>query len=564
MAAKRPKGTADELGFGLVRDGARGAATKEIIERSQLRAASILQGMIPEQRAMAMDPNTLVSACCPRRAGKSYCAVSTALAVGEAKPHSVVLLISLTLKASKRIYWHGSQSGIPFIGAKHGLNLSLNNTELRWEHENGSVGYLMAAETREQAEYMRGSEADLYIIDECKSFSPSILEELITDILMPQRMSRMGRILLIGTPGNAAVGPFWDATGRDQPYKNEHDKDVLPIRVEYGKEDPWGRPRSDLWSYHHWSLQDNYKMAHQWADALSQKRLRGWDDDHPTWRREFLGEWVPTSKGLVFSYMENKSRGQVTWRPIRTPENPCGLPADRGPWRIVFGLDLGFQDPTALAVVAYSERFNEFRHVWDFKSPHMVVDDVVHLIQETITRFGKPEMIFADTGGLGKMIVETLRSVHGIDVVAASKSEKNDHIELLNSEFHSGRAKIIPDTDLEDQLLSVAWDLSQDGKEELARLGKLREDKKIPNDLTDAFMYAFRGCYHAFAKPSGPAGPAPGTKEYLIAWEQSQYQQACREQRLARLAGGARKGPGYSDLPRGLSPPRPPSRVRIN
>ena len=547
----------DQLGFGLVKDGAKGVASAELLERSRARAAAILADMIPQQRAMAMDPNTLVSACCPRRAGKSYCAVSTALAVGEAKPYSVVLLISLTLKASKRIYWHGSQSGIPFIGQKHGLNLSLNNTELRWEHENGSVGYLMAAETREQAEYMRGSEADLYIIDECKSFSPSILDELINDILMPQRMSRMGRIILIGTPGNAAVGPFYDATGRDKPDADGN----LPIRVEYGKPDPWGRPTADLWSYHHWSLPDNYKMAHQYADALATKRRRGWDDDHPTWRREFLGHWVPTSEGLVFSYMEHKSRGAVTWNPSRSSENPTGLPEDRGPWRIVFGLDLGFQDPTALVVVAYSERHQEFRHVWDFKAPHMVVDDVVNLIQETMTRFGKPDMIFADTGGLGKMIVETLRSVHGLDIVAASKSDKNDHIELLNSEFRCGRAKIIPSTDLEDQLLSVAWDLSQDGKEELARLGKLREDKKIPNDLTDAFMYAFRGCYHHFAKAQLNTGPAKGTREYFAEWERSQYEAACREQRLARATGLGRRGPTRSSLSVGSNPPGLPLKI---
>lgn len=538
----------ESLGHALAKSGAAGQAHEELLAVSRGRARHILRDLTAVQREMVMDPNPLVSGCCPRRAGKSYSAVAAALAVGEAKPYSVVLLITLTLKSGKRTYWHGSESGVPRFSRQYGLNLKFNDNELRWEHENGSVGYIMAAETRESIEYARGIEADLYIIDECKSFSPSILAELIDDIIMPQTVSRLGRVMMIGTPGNVMSGPFWDATGRGVPALGTEGETVLPARVPYGEDDPWGRLREDLWSYHHWSMQDNTAMAHQWAKALSTKRRKGWADDHPSWRREYLGEWVQTDDGLVYNYLACKAGGDCNWVPQRTPENPTGLPKELGPWRLVFGLDLGFQDPTALVVIAYSERVAEVRHVYDFKASHMVLEDVVGLVKTAIERFGRPDAMFADTGNLGRMIVESLRMTYGISVEAAAKTDKNDHIEILNSEMKYGRVKIIPGTDLEDQLSTDAWDLSDNGKAELARMGRLKEDRKIPNDLTDAFLYAFRGCYHHFAKALQDVGPEQGSVEWYQEQEKLALDKARRQWKMEH-SPMLQRGPMSDSLP---------------
>jgi hypothetical protein len=263
-------------------------------------------------------------------------------------------------------------------------------------------------------------------------------------------------------------------------------------------------------------------MPHQWQEALDLKDLKGWGDDHPTWKREYLGHWIATADGLVYSYTGFKDNplpgpgevGRTTWRPVQTGENPTGLPVDGGPWHLVMGLDVGFNDPTALVVGAWSESHPELREVHSEKHAHLLIDDIVDLIQRNIDRFGRPETISVDTGGsLAKNFAETLVQRYGLPVLPAKKVEKNDYIELLNSDFQMGRVKIIPNSELEEQLLAVQWDLSKAGREELAHRGKLREDPSCPNDVTDAFLYMWRECHHHFARKNDP-GPAPGTLEW--------------------------------------------------
>jgi len=406
------------------------------------------------------------------------------------------------------------------LAHKYGLKIEWHNTMLRWEHENGSIGYLMGADDDDQIETLRGLEADLYIIDEAGIFAPARLRKLLTEIIAPQRASRQGRVVLIGTPGYLAKGAFWEAT-----CPKAKDEQNRPYHINFGTKDPWGRTPQDKsrpWSRHHWTLQDNRPMAHQWDEALITKEQNRWPDDHPIWRREYLGEWVDSYDGLVYRYADAKSNGGATWYPEPTKENPVGLPPEGAPWRFIGGLDIGFEEPTAFVVCAYSPRLRQLRHVWDTSRSHMVVDDVADMLTEAYTRFGSIEKIYADAGALGKMVVETLVR-RGFPIEKAEKREKWDHIELLNSALSRGEVLIVPgdhqhsedEYTLEDQLLTNAWDLSKGDRDELARTGRLREDPAIPNDTADAFLYAYRGSLHHFGQAEAVAGPAYGTPEWV-------------------------------------------------
>lgn len=520
--------------------------------RSLLRSQAILRDMNRVQQAFALDPNPRIAGLCPRRAGKSYAGCGTALAIGEAQPYSITLLISLNLKMTKRNYWHGSTSGLHTFNRKYGLGLEFNTSDLRWEHQNGSIGYLLGCDTDESLENMRGMEADLYLIDECKSFAPAVLTTLINDIIEPQRLSRNGRIALIGTPGSVLAGPFYEATN---PLCL--DDQARPYCVREGEEDAHGRPRKKLWSLHTWTMQDNTAKPDQWQGALDLKDRNGWPDDHPSWRREYLGEWVLNSDGLVFNYSDCKAaaRGSVTWVPGEsTTSNPGGLPMDKGPWRFVWGLDLGFNDPTALVVMAYSTTHRLLRQVACIKAPHMLLDDIEEMLTETAKTYGTPERIFADTGGLGKLLIETLRS-RGWAMEAAKKTDKPDAIELVNADFKAGRIQIIENTPLEHQLQTVAWDTESGSTAELRKTGRLREDKRIENDVTDAFLYAHRGCHHLFSTSAEASGPVPGTREWWDALEKADIEKARKEVRAEALAdvttgrhGGLPRGPGRSEM----------------
>lgn len=532
------------LGEALKAQGAENASWEDVCRRSRERAIAIYDNLAPKHQDVVLDPGPWISLLGCRRSGKTYLESSMALMTGEANPGSIVIIGSLTLKQLRKNFWFGAPSGIPAIAKKFGLNIRTNSSELRWEHENGSIGYLLQGETKEALEYWRGLEADLYLIDECKSFAPGVLESLIDDIISPQRMSRRGRVVLAGTPGTVFVGPFWQSTypgacpAKDVSYREEKEavqdealvaKKNIWYNVPFGTQDPWGRSSHKFWSAHKLSIQDNIKMPHQWEEAVAFKDRKQWADDHPTWRREYLGEWINTAEGLVYRYLHEKAGGRVTWEPRRTEENPTGLPKELGPWHLVFGLDLGFEDPTALVVAAWSESVREVRHVHDESHQHLTPEQVLGLLAETAQRFGTPEMVVADAAGLGKMIVAWFEE-RGIPIVKADKADKNDHIELINAEFASGNIKVIERTTLEEQLSSVQWDLSDGKKEELSKRGRLFEDKACPNDVTDAFLYLLRYCYHGFATPPAEKSE-PGSDEWFAERERNAFKKAAERVR---------------------------------
>jgi len=465
---------------------------------------------------------------------------SFALWWGETHPGSRILIISLTLKSTKENFWSGAPGGIIKQNHVYDLKLKFNHTDNVWLHENGSRGRLAGAETVADIERLRGAaaEADIAIVDECKSFSPDLLNELIRDVLEPGLMTRDGLLVLGGTPGSIPVGTFYEAT--DARARTDAGG-ITCIPVEDADGPAYKKlndtERKELWRLHTWTIQDNTAAPKQWARALGNKRRQGWTDDHPTWRREYLGEWVTDATDLVYAWAAHKHKEEyVTWRPEKkTKENPAGLPAEHGPWRYVLGIDLGYVDESALVLAAYSESLKELRHVYDFKSPGMTVDDFFDEVFAVLERFGRPDAIVADTAGGGsKMLVETLNQRYGLGIEPAKKTEKQDHIELVNSDFAAGRIKIIPGSDLAHELSGLQWDLSRESKMVLARTGRLREDPSCPNHLCDALLYLYRYSYHFWSM-----APSVGLEPYTIEWwaevEAKQVANAIKRKREGRF-----------------------------
>lgn len=515
---------------GLTADDKEQEVSAATIKRCRDRAKKMLAACCLQQRQLVLDPSPHVAALCPRRAGKTFAAAIAALITGEAKPGSISLIISLNLKQLRRLYWSGSASGLYTLAREFKLNLTFNSTYLMWEHENGSIGYLMGCEDEEQMEVMRGLEADLYVIDECKSFAPGRLQKLIDDILDPQRSSRDGRIMMIGTPGFIPAGPFYEAT-----CPLAKDAQGRPFLVPFGEKDAFGRDpvEAELWSFHTWSTKDNPhpKCQRVWRDGLRKKKAKGWPDDHPAWLREYMGQWTTGLDGLVFRY--SRVRVQCQWIPTPTPGNELGLPEEGAPWRFVGGLDLGYEAPTAFVVCAYSRRLKQFRLVHEESRRHMLLEDIVSMLADAIQRFGTIERIFVDSGNLGKTLTQTILRA-GYPVKGIEKREKLDYIELLNAGFEAGEVLIIPGGKVEEQLLTNCWKLDDEdadakGIERLARLGKLKEDDAVPNDSTDAFLYCYRGSLHMFGVVDVLPDPEPGTKEWTKLWEKRELARARKE-----------------------------------
>lgn len=469
-------------------------------------ADAIRSGLFPQQLWVLEDPSIRKAALCPRRAGKTWTAISSAFDRCLRQDYAHVVICMLTLKQAKQIYWRTMER----FAHHYGIELKWHKQDMTVKFTNGSQITLVGCESVQHIEKLRGDSYDLAIVDECKSFNPSILSELLEDVLDPALADREGTMLLIGTPGDILSGPFYWATAAYYETTDE-DGNKRPFSRTYANPEPYwaDHPPDDLyWSKHTWTKQDNIHLPNLWKQALRSKRLNKWADDNPTWLRESLGQWVPSTGSYVYRYAEMASGTNetlVNWTPNSNNSNTWGLP-DGHDWRFICGLDLGFEDDYAIVVAAYSATDGSLYHLYDWKENHKDVFHIAEEVARVLKIFGSFDAMVADAGALGELVVETLNNRWGFHFEKADKREKFDHIELMNAEFTSGRVKIIPKSGLDFELRNLQYLLGEDDdKALLARTNKLKVNPAQPNHLSDAFLYLWRYTYHHWAvKPVDP------------------------------------------------------------
>lgn len=443
-------------------------------------------------------------------------------------PSAQVVIVTLTLKSAKTIYWFEMQS----FARQFGLNLNFYINDLRIDFPNGARLMMIGAENKAQIEKLRGGKYNLVVIDEAKSYPPAVIGELIYEVVRPALLDRDGTLLMIGTPGNILSGIFFEATFPGCKKKRVVDgveSERLVSRFHSDPEQFWLDNPGMLpeWSRHSWTLADNTTTPQAWTRALLDKERAGWSDDTPSWQREYLGKWVASELAFVYSYasLMHTDPDKVCWEPNFADGNQFGLPLGED-WHYILGLDLGWEDDFAAVLGAYNPHDGILYQVWEYKDQHQDVDQIALHIMHANELAGKVDRIVADTGGLGKMVVETLNRRHGLNIQAAEKREKNDFIELLNTDYHSGRVRLLRDGDLSREKQQLQWDIGDASKAQMARTGRLKEHPACPNHLADAWLYLWRFSYH-YWQDDRPAAFEPNSIEY---WE------AHRDAAMSRLA----------------------------
>lgn len=478
-------------------------------------ADALLGSLFEQQLRAESDPNDYVAVLCPRRSGKSHFAAVKAVRVCLLTPNANVIIIGLVQKSVQRAFWRI----IDALCHGNGLVVETNKTDLSFTFENGSYLRLYGAETEDRIERLRGDEYNLAIVDEAKSFSPTVLEYLIHEVLAPAVATRDGKIVMVGTPGHIFAGEFFLSTNPGR----RRQKDGKEIGLPVGQ---WanGELVSDaLWSVHRWTMADNVKVPidpdtgipKQWLRALLDKQKKGWRDDHPAWRREYLGEWVVNEDGLVYALgaLRYEDPARVLWRPDASKTH--GLPD--GNWSFLLGIDLGYVDATAFVVVAVSDRPQEMRELHSEKHSRLELSGVRDVYQDLVRRFGGFDAVVIDAGAQGLQIHKTLQTDYGVPGIPAEKRDKQGFIQSLNSDIHAGRVKVRDGSPLCEEMTVLSYDLSNGSKEELSRKGTLREDPKQENHCSDAFLYVWRFSQHRWEADTVVEGPTPGTVEWANA-----------------------------------------------
>ena len=402
---------------------------------------SLVRSLHASQQEFFADKSKKRLGRCSRRAGKTHLAAVGLVDAAVRYPNTLVPYITLSIKNARRILW-GTLRGIE---QQYAMGMEFLENQLVVKVPNGSQIILGGCTDREEIEKFRGSAYSRCVVDESQSIKTSILEILIDDVIEAATLDLDGEIWMFGTPNASASGYFFDANLK----------------------------RTSPWKSFSWTLLDNPHLpgARDWLKRRMEEN--GWDEDDPTYRREYCGDWCRDENSLVYAFSKKRNVSEDF------PE---------GEWHYGLGIDLGFSDATALVVVAWSDTVPE-TYVLDVEKHHgLVTDDIAKRVRMLDAEYGF-DRIVCDTGGLGVMITEELNRRHSLNIEAAQKRKKFDHIELMNSDLKKGKLLVVENERtklLIDEIEILEWDHVERAK------GKWIEKSDNENHACDALLYIWR------------------------------------------------------------------------
>ena len=392
----------------------------------------------PQQVKFIRDTSRYKTAVCSRRAGKSTACAADLVDLALRKAKSNQLYITLTRGNAKRLVWKEVEN----IIQKFGLKVKANISDLSMTFENGSMIYFAGAATKDEVDKYRGFSFDKVYLDEAQSFRPYI-QELIDDVLSYAVLDRGGSIVLIGTPGPIPAGYFFDVS------------------------------HSQGWSAHRWTIFDNIFIPDVEGRLAEERKRRGITETDPVYLREALGMWVQDDDSLVFKYS-------------RTNNHYAVLPQDLV---YVFGIDIGYRDSDAIAVLGYSKVEKKVYLVEEYIKRKQDITELVNAIKSLVEKY-KPVRMEMDSGALGLKISQEIIRRHNIPVHAAEKHRKLEFIELLNDDLRTGKLMIKRESTCAQDMALVQWDIMEKERRTIS--------KGFHSDVTDAVLYGWRWCHHYF------------------------------------------------------------------
>jgi len=417
---------------------------KELKSRTNKKQFVLEDFCFPAQVAFIKDPARYKTAVCGRRSGKSTACAADLVDMAITTPKSSQLYITLTRGNAKRLVW----KEVVGICQAHDIDVKSNISDLSMLFSNGSMLYFSGAATRDEIEKYRGFSFNKVYLDEVQSFRPYI-KELIDDVLSYAVLDRAGSICLIGTPGPVPAGYFYEAS-HSEGFKNFK-----------------------------WTIFDNPHIfmktgMHPEQLLAEERKRRGITETDPSYLREALGMWVNDTDSLVFKYNESNNHYDAL------PEEDLIY---------IFGIDIGYNDSDAIAVLGYSKKNKKVYLVEEYVKRKQDITDLVVQIKKMVEKY-KPVRIEIDAGALGKKISEEIIRRHNLPVHAAEKHRKLEFIELMNDDLRTGKLMIKKSSLCAEDMALVQWDIIEKDRRTIS--------KSFHSDITDAVLYAWRYANHFF------------------------------------------------------------------
>lgn len=429
-----------------------------------------LSGNFSAQNRFVEDSARYISAQCSRRAGKSNGLALRYFRTMEKHPKSQCIYLGLTLESAREIMWPVLHE----INDKYQIGCTFLDSKLTMKHPNGATLKLFGADMKNFIKRLKGRKYPGVGIDEAQDFGTH-LQSLVDDVLTPSIADYAdGWIAVTGTPGPVPQGYFFQVT----------------------KERRYG------YSHHEWTLMDNPFMPNPQAFLADIITKREWLPNNPTLLREYRNQWVLDKQALWIQYDEATNGFR---------EFPNNIK-----WNYILGVDIGFNDADAVAVVAWSEQSPVTYLVEESVKPKQGISALITQI-ETLQKKYDAYKIIMDEGALGKKIAEDLRQRFGVPLEPADKAHKQSNVELLNDSMRLGKFKAKGDSRfaLDSYLIQIDWEKSTPKR--------IVVNKKPHSDIIDAVLYAFRESY-AYTHTEPVKKPHYGSREWAEQQTQTMFE----------------------------------------
>jgi hypothetical protein len=444
---------------------------------------AFLADLHPKQLAFVQDGARRLLACTGRRGGKTVALLYLTMRAIRRYPGATIPYIGLSREQCRKNFW----KPLVQLNARYGLGLEFNRQKYIATAPNGAEVNLIGADNESEIDKLRGDKFPLVMIDEAGSFG-SHLEELVEDALDAALGDYDGQIVMTSSPPVVPAGFFYDA--------------VTGVRAG--------------WSTHTWTVEDNSKFP-QWtgqpdwqarAKAYLVRKAAQFGPESPKFLREYLGQLTYDQTALYYKFAQE--RNTFTELPKKD-------------WRYGLGLDVGYEDNTAFVVIAACPRTQKMYVVETFAKPKMLDEEIAAKIRELDAKYSLIKRV-ADFSQ--KQFVMGLNVKYQCRLMAAEKQDKLAQIELLNSDFLTGRILVnAREREFCKELATVCWNKDHDGPQETRHLGHHADRHDALRYIWRA-MLPYRGRQERDDTPPDPTGDAR-----LVAEEAA---------RVAKLEHGAR------------------------
>jgi len=322
-------------------------ARKRIVTPDQCWAFGVVRRILldchPWQRDAVIDPAKRISMLVGRGGAKTTTERARAMIKLLLLPNQYIGYAATSADQARELNWDPIKRvcdayGISTSGIDPDVSFLDTKMVMRC-HRTNSTYRLRGVEDKRDAEKFRGFPQAEFQVDECGSFPPDLLEYLVDECVAPRLgealslpvglleqlanedidlddivfdPERGGGVVILGsTPPKRTGGMFYDVTrpgsASHRPYSKRND------------------PEYAGWlgySSHDWNLREvvelpDAKRKYPALVALREAQLqefirKGWDEDHPTRKREYDGIWSEDNTTNVFRYSAERNQ----WDPF--------------------------------------------------------------------------------------------------------------------------------------------------------------------------------------------------------------------------------------------------------